>query len=119
LQGTTVKICAGYALISGFAYDMESKDVVEVDRSWSDRVVNNLMRVRMCTADNLILQITFIHDNQARMAFMAEKSPLLSAESAADDHFPQDKQMADVVNMWSTDHILANVDVEGLVLQGM
>lgn len=112
-----MKICAGYALIKDLAYDTQLEDIVGVDREWSDRVVNSYMKVRMCTADNLILQFAFIQDNHVRMAFMAEKSPLLSAESAADDHFPEDQQVADAVRMWSTNYTLA--DTEGLVSKCM
>ena len=66
------------------------------------------MHVRMATADTPILQIAFLQDGEVRLAFMAEKSPLLSMSMLASggvfSTFPKDEEVLKVVHKWCDEH---------------
>ena len=86
----------------------DSNEVIQVSSEVSDRRVNSFMHVRMATADTPILQIAFLQDGEVRLAFMAEKSPLLSMSMLASggvfSTFPKDEEVLKVVHKWCDEH---------------
>ena len=98
-QGTCVKVCGGLFVLKGFEYDTESKQVIQVSSEVSDRRVRSFMNVRNATADTPILQIAFLQDGKPRMAFIAEKSPLLSMSMTEGvfSTFPKDEEIIKIL----------------------
>jgi len=64
------------------------------------------MNVRNATADTPILQIAFLQDGKPRMAFIAEKSPLLSMSMTEGvfSTFPKDEEIIKILRKWCDEH---------------
>ena len=66
------------------------------------------MNVRNATADTPILQIAFLEEGKTRMAFIAEKSPLLSMSMFASEGFfspfPKDEEIIKILRKWCDEH---------------
>jgi hypothetical protein len=99
-------VCGGLFVLKGFEYDTESKQVIQVSSEVSDRRVRSFMNVRNATADTPILQIAFLQDGKPRMAFIAEKSPLLSMSMTEGvfSTFPKDEEIIKILRKWCDEH---------------
>ncbi|KOO28947.1 sentrin sumo-specific protease [Chrysochromulina tobinii] len=84
-KGTCVKVCGGLFVLKGFEYDTESKQVI---------------------------QIAFLQDGKPRMAFIAEKSPLLSMSMTEGvfSTFPKDEEIIKILRKCVLETIAAEAE---------